>query len=197
MKTYREVFEMKMNGEKIINASKKDVWDALNNPEKLKLAIPGAENVEKKDDNNLTATVKTKIGPISARFTGNIILSNVNPPTSYTLTGEGTGGAAGFAKGSANVELLEVDEGTVLKYNVDANVGGKLAQIGQRLIETTANKLADDFFGKFNEILNPELDQSQELKVNDEKTNGLSQNTWITILVILTSLSLLFWYSLS
>ena len=188
---------MKMNGEKIINASKKDVWDALNNPEKLKLAIPGAENVEKKDDNNLTATVKTKIGPISARFTGNIILSNVNPPTSYTLTGEGTGGAAGFAKGSANVELLEVDEGTVLKYNVDANVGGKLAQIGQRLIETTANKLADDFFGKFNEILNPELDQSQELKVNDEKTNGLSQNTWITILVILTSLSLLFWYSLS
>ena len=95
------------------------------------------------------------------------------------------------------MELLEVDEGTLLKYNVDANVGGKLAQIGQRLIETTANKLADDFFGKFNEILNPELDQSQELKVNDEKTNGLSQNTWITILVILTSLSLLFWYSLS
>ncbi len=188
---------MKMNGEKIINASKQDVWDALNNPEKLKLAIPGAENVEKKDDNNLTATVKTKIGPISARFTGNIILSNVNPPSSYTLTGEGTGGAAGFAKGSANVELLEVDEGTLLKYNVDANVGGKLAQIGQRLIETTANKLADDFFGKFNEILNPELDQSQDIKVNDEKTNGLSQNTWIAILVILTFLSLLFWYSLS
>ena len=187
---------MKMNGEKIINASKKDVWDALNNPEKLKLAIPGAEVVEKKDDNNLTATVKTKIGPISAKFTGNIILSNVNPPTSYTLTGEGTGGAAGFAKGSANVELIEVDEGTLLRYSVDANVGGKLAQIGQRLIETTANKLADDFFGKFNEILNPELDQSQDLKVNDEKTNGLSQNTWITILVILTSLSLLFWYSL-
>ena len=83
---------MKMNGEKIINAPKQDVWDALNNPEKLKLAIPGAENVEKKDENNLTATVKTKIGPISAKFTGNIVLSNINPPTSYTLTGEGTGG---------------------------------------------------------------------------------------------------------
>ena len=128
---------MKMNGEKIINAPKQEVWDALNNPEKLKLAIPGAENVEKKDENNLTATVKTKIGPISARFTGNIVLSNINPPTSYTLTGEGTGGAAGFAKGTANVELTEVSEGTLLKYNVDANVGGKLAQIGQRLIETT------------------------------------------------------------
>ena len=188
---------MKMNGEKIINASKKDVWDALNNPEKLKLAIPGAEVVEKKDDHNLTATVKTKIGPISAKFTGNIILSNVNPPTSYTLTGEGTGGAAGFAKGSANVELIEVDEGTLLRYSVDANVGGKLAQIGQRLIETTANKLADDFFGKFNEILNPEVDQTEHPEVNNEKTKGLSQNTWITILVILTSLSLLFWYSLS
>ena len=105
---------MKMNGEKVINASKQDVWDALNNPEKLKLAIPGAETVEKKDDNNLTATVKTKIGPISAKFTGNIILTNVNPPNSYTLTGEGTGGAAGFAKGSANVELLDVDDGTLL-----------------------------------------------------------------------------------
>tara|TARA_B100000614_G_scaffold144299_1_gene128360 strand:- start:869 stop:1435 length:567 start_codon:yes stop_codon:yes gene_type:complete len=188
---------MKMNGEKVINASKQDVWDALNNPEKLKLAIPGAETVEKKDDNNLTATVKTKIGPISAKFTGNIILTNVNPPNSYTLTGEGTGGAAGFAKGSANVELLDVDDGTLLKYNVDANVGGKLAQIGQRLIETTANKLADDFFGKFNEILNPEIDKSEDSVIIDEKSKGLSQTTWITILVILTSLSLLFWYSLS
>ena len=188
---------MKMNGEKIINAPKQDVWDALNNPEKLKLAIPGAENVEKKDENNLTATVKTKIGPISARFTGNIILSNINPPTSYTLTGEGTGGAAGFAKGTANVELTEVSEGTLLKYNVDANVGGKLAQIGQRLIETTANKLADAFFGKFNEILNPQDSSLGGAEVNTEQSKGLSQNSWIIVLIILTSLSLLFWYSLT
>ena len=188
---------MKMDGEKIINAPKQEVWDALNNPEKLKLAIPGAENVEKKDENNLTATVKTKIGPISAKFTGNITLSNVNPPTSYTLTGEGAGGAAGFAKGTANVELTEVSEGTLLKYNVDANVGGKLAQIGQRLIETTANKLADDFFGKFNEILNPQNDNVEEVEISEEQSKGLNQNSWIIVLIILTSLSLLFWYSLS
>ena len=187
---------MKMNGEKIINAPKQEVWDALNNPEKLKLAIPGAENVEKKDENNLTATVKTKIGQISARFTGNIVLSNINPPTSYTLTGEGAGGA-GFAKGMANVELTEVSEGTLLKYNVDANVGGKLAQIGQILIETTANKLADDFFGKFNEILNPQDSILDVAEVNVEQSKGLSQSSWIIILIILTSLSLLFWYSLS
>ena len=187
---------MKMDGEKIINAPKQEVWDALNNPEKLKLAIPGAENVEK-DENNLTATVKTKIGPISAKFTGNITLSNINPPNSYTLTGEGAGGAAGFAKGTANVELTEVSEGTLLKYNVDANVGGKLAQIGQRLIETTANKLADDFFGKFNEILNPQNDNVDEIEISEKQSKGLSQNSWIIVLIILTSLSLLFWYSLS
>ena len=114
-----------------------------------------------------------------------------------SIWGRVIGGAAGFAKGSANVELLETDDGTLLKYNVDANVGGKLAQIGQRLIETTANKLADDFFGKFNEILNPEVNKSEDSVIIDEKSKGLSQTTWITILVILTSLSLLFWYSLS
>ena len=93
--------------------------------------------------------------------------------------------------------MLETDDGTLLKYNVDANVGGKLAQIGQRLIETTANKLADDFFGKFNEILNPEVNKSEDSVIIDQKSKGLNQTTWITILVILTSLSLLFWYSLS
>lgn len=189
---------MKMDGTKIIKASRQDVWNALNDPEKLKLAIPGAEKVEKKDDNNLTATVKTKIGPISAKFSGNITLSNMNPPISYTLTGEGTGGAAGFAKGTANVELEESQEGTLLKYTVDANVGGKLAQIGQRLIDTTANKLADDFFGKFNDILD---ENSEELKNESEGStaanNGISQMSWIAILIILTSISLLFWYSLS
>ena len=189
---------MKMDGNKIIKASRQDVWDALNDPEKLKLAIPGAEKVEKKDDSNLTATVKTKIGPISAKFNGKITLSNMNPPISYTLTGEGTGGAAGFAKGTANVELEETQDGTILKYTVDANVGGKLAQIGQRLIDTTANKLADDFFGKFNDILSTDKDESED-KIEESISNnkGISQISWISILIILTSISLLFWYSLS
>ncbi len=172
-------------------------WVYTPKPGTINKQIELAENVEKKDENNLTATVKTKIGPISAKFTGNITLSNINPPNSYTLIGEGTGGAAGFAKGTANVELTEVSEGTLLKYNVDANVGGKLAQIGQRLIETTANKLADDFFGKFNEILNPQNDNVDEIEISEKQSKGLSQNSWIIVLIILTSLSLLFWYSLS
>ena len=186
---------MKMDGNKIIKASRQDVWDALNDPEKLKLAIPGAEKVEKKDDNNLTATVKIKIGPISAKFNGKIILSNMNPPISYTLTGEGTGGAAGFAKGSANVELEESEEGTILKYSVDANVGGKLAQIGQRLIDTTANKLADDFFGKFNEILNVD-DKSIEKNLPDESSTseGLSTLSWGVGLITLITLAVVFWF---
>ena len=188
---------MKMNGEKLINASRQEVWDALNSPEKLKLAIPGAETVEKKDDNNLTATVKTKIGPISAKFTGNIVLSDINPPISYTLTGEGTGGAAGFAKGTATVTLDEKDNNTLLKYSVDASVGGKLAQIGQRLIDTAANKLANEFFGKFNEILNTNNDNSESNDDIENNNKGISQKTWVTILIILASLSTLIWYSLS
>ena len=188
---------MKMNGEKLINASRQEVWDALNSPEKLKLAIPGAETVEKKDDNNLTATVKTKIGPISAKFTGNIVLSDINPPISYTLTGEGTGGAAGFAKGTATVILDEIDGNTILKYSVDASVGGKLAQIGQRLIDTAANKLANEFFGKFNEILNPADDNAEYKDDANDNNQGISQKIWVTILIILASLSTLIWYSLS
>ena len=187
---------MKMNGEKIISAQINEVWSALNDPEKLKLAIPGAESVEKNDDENLTATVKTKIGPISARFTGKISLSNINPPFSYTLTGEGTGGAAGFAKGSANVELVEVQEGTLLKYDVNANVGGKLAQIGQRLIDTAANKLADDFFGKFNEILSEKKDTISSEEKNQISSSGIIPSKWLSSIIILVILSIVLWYFL-
>ena len=139
---------MEMKGETIISATKQEVWDALNNPDQLLKAIPGAQTVEKTDEENLIATVKTKIGPISAKFSGKIKLSDINPPNSYTLTGEGSGGAAGFAKGSAKVLLEDHNEGTILKYSVNASVGGKLAQIGQRLIDTAANKLANEFFWK-------------------------------------------------
>lgn len=186
---------MKMDGNKIIKASRQDVWDALNDPEKLKLAIPGAEKVEKKDDNNLTATVKIKIGPISAKFNGKIILSNMNPPISYTLTGEGTGGAAGFAKGIANVELEESEEGTILKYSVDAHVGGKLAQIGQRLIETAANKLANEFFGKFNDIINlNDKNITENLPDKSSTSEGLSTLSWGVGLITLITLAVVFWF---
>ena len=186
---------MEMNGEKLISASKREVWDALNDPDQLLKAIPGAQTVEKTDEENLIATVKIKIGPISAKFSGKIKLSDINPPNSYTLTGEGSGGAAGFAKGSAKVSLEDHDDGTILKYSVSASVGGKLAQIGQRLIDTAANKLADQFFGKFNEILSNDPKTLPKQKAESDNS-GLSPMVWVSSLVVLSILSIVLWYFL-
>ena len=186
---------MKMTGEKIIKAPRQEVWDALNNAEQLEKAIPGAEKVEKVDDNNLIATVKTKIGPISARFSGKIKLSDINPPISYVLTGEGTGGAAGFAKGEARITLEDIGQDTLLKYEVDARVGGKLAQIGQRLIDTAANKLADEFFGKFNDIINlDEKNITENLPDKSSSYEGLSTLSWGIGLITLVTLAVVFWF---
>lgn len=186
---------MKMTGEKIIKAPRQEVWDALNNAEQLEKAIPGAEKVEKVDENNLIATVKTKIGPISARFSGKIKLSDINPPISYVLTGEGTGGAAGFAKGEARITLEDIGQDTLLKYEVDARVGGKLAQIGQRLIDTAANKLADEFFGKFNDIINlDDKNITENLPEKSSSYEGLSTLSWGIGLITLVTLAVVFWY---
>lgn len=186
---------MKMTGEKIIKAPRQEVWDALNNAEQLEKAIPGAEKVEKVDDNNLIATVKTKIGPISARFSGKIKLSDINPPISYVLTGEGTGGAAGFAKGEARITLEDIGQDTLLKYEVDARVGGKLAQIGQRLIDTAANKLADEFFGKFNDIINlDDKNITENLPDKSSSYEGLSTLSWGIGLITLVTLAVVFWF---
>jgi carbon monoxide dehydrogenase subunit G len=186
---------MKMTGEKIIKAPRQEVWDALNNAEQLEKAIPGAEKVEKVDENNLIATVKTKIGPISARFSGKIKLSDINPPISYVLTGEGTGGAAGFAKGEARITLEDIGQDTLLKYEVDARVGGKLAQIGQRLIDTAANKLADEFFGKFNDIINlDDKNITENLPEKSSSYEGLSTLSWGIGLITLVTLAVVFWF---
>ena len=186
---------MKMTGEKIIKAPRQEVWDALNNAEQLEKAIPGAEKVEKVDDNNLIATVKTKIGPISARFSGKIKLSDINPPISYVLTGEGTGGAAGFAKGEARITLEDIGQDTLLKYEVDARVGGKLAQIGQRLIDTAANKLADEFFGKFNEIINlDDKNITENLPDKSSSYEGMRTLSWGIGLITLVTLAVVFWF---
>lgn len=186
---------MKMTGEKIIKAPRQEVWDALNNAEQLEKAIPGAEKVEKVDENNLIATVKTKIGPISARFSGKIKLSDINPPISYVLTGEGTGGAAGFAKGEARITLEDIGQDTLLKYEVDARVGGKLAQIGQRLIDTAANKLADEFFGKFNEIINlDDKNITENLPDKSSSYEGMSTLSWGIGLITLVTLAVVFWF---
>lgn len=152
---------MDMNGEYRIAASRQRVWEALNDPEVLRQAIPGCEELTKISDTELEAAAKAKVGPVSARFKGKVTLSNLNPPESYTLSGEGTGGAAGFAKGEATVTLVEDGEATILKYTVKASIGGKLAQVGQRLVDGAAKKMADDFFDRFSELAGGKLEPVQ------------------------------------
>ena len=146
---------MKLNGENIIQASRIQVWDALNDPSVLKETIPGAQSVDQSSDDEFKAVVEIKIGPVKAKFTGKINLSDVNPPNGYKIIGQGQGGAAGFAKGSAVVSLTELDpETTKLVYEVDAQVGGKLAQVGQRLIQSASKSLADQFCNNLQEYFN-------------------------------------------
>jgi len=142
---------MDMTGEYRIPAPREKVWAALNDPEILKICIPGCEELNKDSETELSAKVSTKVGPVSAKFTGKVTLSDINPPAGYKITGEGQGGVAGFAKGGAEVNLEEDGNETILTYKATAQVGGKLAQIGSRLIDSTAKKMAGQFFGKFAE----------------------------------------------
>lgn len=141
---------MDLTGEERIAAPRDVVWKALNDPEILKTCIPGCESLEKVSDTELTAVVGVKIGPVKARFNGKVQLTNLNPPSSYTISGEGSGGIAGFAKGGADVTLTDEGAETVLGYVVNADVGGKIAQLGSRLIASTSKKLATQFFENFN-----------------------------------------------
>jgi carbon monoxide dehydrogenase subunit G len=141
-----------IEGEETIAAPIDKVWQAMNDPEVLKTCIPGCQSLEKTSDTDMTATVVLKIGPIKATFNGAVTLENLNPPHSYTISGEGKGGIAGFAKGGADVTLTEVGpDQTLLKYAAKADVGGKIAQLGSRLITSTSKKLAGEFFATFNE----------------------------------------------
>jgi uncharacterized protein len=140
---------MTMTGEVQLPATQEAVWAKLNDPEVLKVCIPGCESLEKLSDTEFQAVATNKIGPVKARFKGKVRLSDLDPPNGYRISGEGDGGVAGFAKGGATVTLQPKDGGTLLSYNVEAQIGGKLAQIGQRLINGAAKKLADQFFAKF------------------------------------------------
>ena len=144
---------MDMSGEYRIPVPRERVWEALNDPEVLKDCIPGCESLEKEGDTELKAAVVAKIGPVKAKFNGKVTLSDLVPPESYRITGEGSGGVAGFANGGADVHLAEDGGETVLTYKVHAKVGGKLAQVGSRLVDSAARKMADDFFGAFSERL--------------------------------------------
>ncbi|MCG8558822.1 MAG: carbon monoxide dehydrogenase subunit G [Hyphomicrobiales bacterium] len=160
---------MELNGQQTIKASRDAVYEALNNVDVLKQCVPGCESLEKTSDTEMSAVVALKIGPVKAKFNGAVTLTNLNAPESYTIVGEGSGGAAGFAKGSADVTLSEQGDETLLDYQVKADVGGKLAQLGNRLIDSTAKKLSNEFFVKFGEIVEagPEAwteDEAEEAK---------------------------------
>ncbi|MBI3710272.1 MAG: carbon monoxide dehydrogenase subunit G [Proteobacteria bacterium] len=144
---------MDMTGEYRIAAPREVVWRGLNDPAMLQRCIPGCETVEKISDNELTARVVLQVGPVRAKFNGKVTLSDLDPPNGYRITGEGQGGVAGFGKGGATVTLAQDGADTVLRYTAQATVGGKLAQIGARLIDATAKKLADEFFSSFAEAV--------------------------------------------
>ncbi|MEM7215403.1 MAG: carbon monoxide dehydrogenase subunit G [Pseudomonadota bacterium] len=145
---------MELNDEVRISASREAVYNGLNDPEILKRCIPGCEEITKTSDTELEARVLLKIGPVKARFSGSVTLDPAGAPNRFSLTGEGNGGIAGFAKGGADVELDDEGESTVLKYSAKADVGGKIAQLGSRLVASTSQKLAKKFFENFAEELN-------------------------------------------
>ncbi len=188
---------MDMTGEYRIPAPRDRVWAALNDPEMLKAAIPGCTSLEKVSDNEFAATVVAKVGPVKAKFAGHVTLTDLNPPESYTIVGEGKGGAAGFAKGGAEVQLIETDGETILKYTAKADVGGKLAQLGSRLIDATAKKMADEFFDNFcKEVAPPApVEVAEEVPVAPEAPpppvlSTLLQNklVWAAVVIVVLML---------
>ena len=201
---------MDMTGEYRIPAPREQVWAALNDPAILKASLPGCESLERVSDHEFAATVAAKVGPVRAKFNGQVTLSDLNPPESYKISGEGKGGAAGFAKGGADVRLVEESAAvTVLSYTAKADVGGKLAQLGSRLIDATAKKMADEFFENFRRQLTapeaaPEAAAVPEAEVApapmraappSEGVAGLAQNKFVwaaAAIVVLMLLVLLF-----
>src|SRR5210317_1649719 len=161
---------MKLSGSYQTNLSKEKVWEALNNPEILKKAIPGCEEFTKNSDTEFTAKATNKIGPFNASFTGDVELKDLNPPNSYKITGSGNS-PVGFASGEAFVKLEDHEQGTKLIYEVEANVGGKIAQVGSRLIDMTAKKMADIFFGKFSELISSTDEGNNKNQIDQKLTN--------------------------
>lgn len=156
---------MELKDEIFINAPRDVVYAALNDPDILKQCIPGCEELIKQSDTELNAKVVLKVGPVKAKFSGDVLLDPSGAPGAFSLTGQGNGGVAGFAKGGADVELIEQDGGTLLTYNAKAEIGGKLAQLGSRLVTSTSKKLSKQFFESFNKVLTgAEDDASEETK---------------------------------
>ena len=175
---------MKLEGSRIIAADRETVWAALNDPEVLKACINGCQELEKTSDTTFEATVKQKVGPVSATFKGAVELNNMNPPESYRISGSGKGGAAGYASGGADVKLTIVDGGTELTYDVDAKVGGKIAQLGSRLIDGFAKKMADQFFETFQKVIEGESEAPEGAEYTEENAaEDGEKKSWLKRLV--------------
>ena len=175
---------MKLSGSYQIKLEKQKVWEALNDPEILKKSIPGCEEFTKNSDTKFTATATNKIGPFNASFTGNIELKEIDAPNSYVIEGSGNS-PVGFASGSAKVSLEDSNVGTKLSYTVEANVGGKIAQLGSRLIDGVAKKMADYFFGRFSDLVAPMKDANEivtEKRVKELKSNFLNKYIYSALL---------------
>lgn len=194
---------MDMTGEYTIPAPREKVWEALNDPEILKASVPGCESLEKVSDTEFTATVTAKVGPVRAKFNGNVILTDVNPPNGYTISGEGQGGAAGFGKGGAKVTLTDKNGETILSYEANASVGGKMAQIGSRVVEGVAKKMADDFFSTFVQQVSPTITDIDSENTNQNNPDvpssknsdvGIPAWAWVIGLIVLVGTGL-FLYS--
>ena len=182
---------MKLNGSYKLNVKKEIVWKALNDPEVLKQCIPGCDSFEKENDNTFNASATNQIGPMNATFSGAVKISNVKENESYTLSGEGQS-SVGFANGSANVKLMELDGITTLSYEVNVNVGGKIAQLGSRLIDGVAKKMSDYFFGRFADIVSPIVKKSVNIEVESKRVKEIKSNflnkyiySGITVLILL------------
>lgn len=159
---------MELNGTRVIAADRDTVWAHLNDAATLAASIPGCDELTGTPEEGFEAVVKQKVGPVKATFKGKVVLSDIIAPVSYKITGEGTGGVAGFAKGAAEVSLADVEGGTELTYSVDAKVGGKLAQLGGRIIDSFAKKMADQFFTRFQEVIEgPAADENAEQATDD------------------------------
>jgi len=186
---------MEMSSERRIEASREQVWAALNDTDILKRSMPGCESFDAVGDNRFEAKLTTRVGPVKARFKFNVNLTDVDPPNGYTINGEGQGGAAGFANGSATVNLSEDGRGTMLAYEVKASVGGKLAQLGSRLIDGAAKKTADEFFGNFIEIVAGDsagpMESAEDESVGtatSPQTGGLPIWMWVTAAIAVIAL---------
>ena len=180
---------MKLSGSYKLNTKKEKVWESLNNPDILKKCIPGCESFDKQSENNFNASATNQIGPMNATFSGNIVLSNIKENESYTLSGEGQS-PVGFVNGSADIKLIEENGETTLHYQVNANVGGKIAQLGSRLIDGVAKKMSDYFFGRFADLVSPIKKQEaetgkifEEKRFKELKSNFLNKYIYSTILI--------------